>query len=269
LPAGSIEARAGVATAQAAKAAADLELSRQDRLVTAGIGARKDLDDARAKAAAAAAELEAANARAGLASKQLQRRELRAPRAGIVLHVWKRVGESVEASTSSPVAEVADLSVLEIHAQIPPTALAPIRDGMAASARALGVDAQLEASVVRVAPAVDPTTMLGTVRLAIDPKSAEGKGLKVGSAATAQIVIAKRPGIRVPATALRRSTVGADEAIVCEGSVARVRQVTIGKRVDGAVEVASGLKAGEQVVVDHALGLEDGQALKLGGGKAD
>jgi len=269
LPAGSIEARACVATAQASKAAADLELARQDRLVTAGIGARKDLDDARAKAAAAAAELDAANARSGLASKQLQRRELRAPRAGIVLHVWKRVGESVEASTSSPVAEVADLSVLEIHAQVPPTALTPIRDGMTATAHALGVEAQLEASVVRVAPAVDPATMLGTVRLAIDPKSAEGKGLKVGDAASAQIVIAKRPGLRVPATALRRSTVGADEAIVCEGSVARVRQVQIGKRVDGAVEVASGLKAGEQVVVDHVLGLEDGQALKLGGGKAD
>jgi RND family efflux transporter MFP subunit len=268
LPAGSVEARAGVATAQANKAAADLELARQDRLVTAGIGARKDLDDARAKAAAAAAELDAAMARSGLANKQLQRRELRAPRAGVVLHVWKRVGESVEASTSSPVAEVADLSVLEIHAQVPPTALAPIRDGMAATARALGVDATLDATVVRVEPAVDPATMLGTVRLGIDPKSAEGKGLKVGDAAAAQIVIAKRPGLRIPATALRRSTVGTDEAVVCDGSVARVRQVTIGRRIDGAVEIASGIKAGEQVVVDHVLGLEDGQGLKLGG-KAD
>src|SRR5262249_1182318 len=159
------------------------------------------------------------------------------------------------ASTSSPVAEVADLSVLEIHAQVTPTVLAPIRDGMAATARALGVDATLEATVVRVAPAVDPATMLGTVRLAIGPKSADGKGLKVGAAATAQVVIARRPGLRVPASALRRSIAGADEAVVCEGSVARIRGVTVGRRIDGDVEIASGLKSGEQVVVDHVLGL--------------
>jgi hypothetical protein len=140
---------------------------------------------------------------------------------------------------------------------------------MAATARALGVDATLAATVVRVSPAVDPQTMLGTVRLAIDPKSAEGKGLKVGDAATAQIVIARRPGLRVPATALRRSTVGADEAVVCEGSVARVRAVTIGRRIDGEVEIAKGVKPGEQIVVDHLLGLEDGQALKLGGKGAE
>ena len=55
LPAGSIEARAGVAVAQAAKASAELELGRQQRLVDSGIAARKDLDDARTKATAAAA----------------------------------------------------------------------------------------------------------------------------------------------------------------------------------------------------------------------
>src|SRR5215470_14785857 len=66
LPAGSIEAQAAVAAARAAKAAADQELARQERLVNAGIGARRDLDEARAKAASAAAELDAANARAGL-----------------------------------------------------------------------------------------------------------------------------------------------------------------------------------------------------------
>src|SRR5437868_264073 len=39
LPAGSIEARAGVAVAQSGKAAAELEQSRQQRLVDSGIGA--------------------------------------------------------------------------------------------------------------------------------------------------------------------------------------------------------------------------------------
>jgi RND family efflux transporter MFP subunit len=257
LPAGSLEAKAAVASAQATKAAADQDLARQQRLVDSGIGARRDLDEARAKAAAAAAELDAAGARSGLATKQLARRELRAPRAGVVLHLWKRVGESVEIGPASPVAEVADLSVLEVHAQVTPVALAPIREKMTATVAALGADGPLTAIVVRVAPAVDPVTLLGSVRLAIDG----GKTLKIGTAATARISIAQRPGVRVPTAALRRSQVGGDEVVVCEAGVAKVRTVTVGQRGEAGVELVDGVKAGEQVVVDHVLGLEDGQPL--------
>jgi RND family efflux transporter MFP subunit len=258
LPAGSLEAKAAVAGAQAAKAAADAELARQQRLVDAGIGARKDLDDARARAASAAAELDAAMARAGLANKQLARRELRAPRAGVVLHLYKRVGESVDGTGATPVAEVADLSVLEVHAQVPTAGLAKLADGLAASVEVIGLPGELPATVVRVAPAVDPTTLLGNVRVAI---SAEAKGVKVGSAARARIVIATHPGVMVPETALRRSIVGADEVVVCADGKAKIAEVTVGKRTEHGVELASGVAAGAQVVVDHVLGLDDGQEL--------
>jgi multidrug efflux system membrane fusion protein len=64
---------------------------------------------------------------------------------------------------------------------------------------------------------------------------------------------------------LRRSITGADELVVCDGKTARVRAVTLGTRAGATVEIATGLKPGEQVVTDHALGLDDGQALQLGG----
>ncbi|HEU4731820.1 MAG TPA: efflux RND transporter periplasmic adaptor subunit [Kofleriaceae bacterium] len=265
LPAGSVEARAGVAVAQAAKASAELELARQQRLVDAGIGARKDLDDARSRAAAAAAELQAAGARAALATSQLARRELRAPRSGVVLHVWKRVGENVDGTTATPVAEIADLSILELHAQASTSAIARLAENQAATVRVLGVAGALPASVVRVAPAVDPATLLGGVRLAIDPKAEGVAAVKVGSAAIARIVIASRPGVVVPASALRRSQVGADEVVVCDGNVARIAQVTVGQRGERGVEITDGLKPGDRIAVDHVLGIEDGQALVAAG----
>lgn len=261
LPAGTIEARAGVAVAAAAQASAELELGRQQRLVDAGIGARKDLDDARAKAAAAAAELDAAKARSGLAVSQLARRELRAPRAGVVLHLWKRVGESVDGTTATPLAEIADLSTLELHAQVPTGTMARLADRLPATVRVIGLATPFPASVVRVAPAVDPATLLGGVRLTIDPKTEGIAGVRVGSAATARIVIGTRPGLVVPETALRRSMVGADEVVVCDGHVARIAQVAIGQRGERGVEIASGLGPGDRIVVDHVLGLEDGQGL--------
>jgi RND family efflux transporter MFP subunit len=257
LGAGSLEARAGVESATAQRAAADQEVARQERLVASGIGARKDLDDARAKATAANADVAAASARAGLAGAQLARREIRAPRAGVVLHVQRRVGESVDGTTATPIAEVADLSVLELHAQAPPAALRPLRDGMHATVTVLGSDAPVAATVVRVAPAVDPTTLLGLVRIAL----ASAEGIPVGTSATARISIGQRPGVRVPASALRRSLVGEDEVVVCEGGTAHVRKVAIGSRGDQGVEIKDGLKAGEQVVVDHVLGLQDEQPL--------
>jgi RND family efflux transporter MFP subunit len=257
LGAGSVEARAAVDGARAQLAAAEQEVARQQRLVDTGIGARKDLDDARAKQAAAAADVSAATARAGLAGAQLARREIRAPREGVVLHLQRRVGESVDGTAATPIAEIADLRVLELHAQAPPGALRPLRDGMAAQVQVMGADAPVAGTVVRVAPAVDPATMLGMVRIAL----ASSDGIQVGTAASGRIAIARRDGLRIPPGALRRSMVGEDEVVVCEGGAARVHKVVVGSRTERGVEIKDGLKAADQVVIDHVLGLQDGQPL--------
>ena len=81
------------------------------------------------------------------------------------------------------------------------------------------------------------------------------------------MVTPKRPGVQIPATAVRRSMVGADEVVVCDNGIARVRDVTIGKRTETTAEISEGVKAGEQVVVDHVLGLEEGQKLTPAGAK--
>jgi multidrug efflux system membrane fusion protein len=190
---------------------------------------------------------------------------LRAPHAGVVLHVYRRAGESVDGTGATPIAEVADLAVLEVRAQVPPGVLAKLHEGLATTVRVLGTDTVLPGAVSRVAPAVDPTTLLGTVRVQLEPAKTAPP---VGSAATALIAIGRHPGLVVPVTALRRSAVGTDELVACEGNVAKVRAVTIGHRDESGVEIVKGLAAGEQVVVDHVLGLDDGQALIAGSGAA-
>ncbi len=257
LPAGAAEARANVAGARAAKVAADQELARQQRLVAAGIGARRDLDVARAGAAAADAALDAATARSGVASSNDARRELRAPHAGVVLHLWKRAGESVDGTSATPIVEVADLTTLEVRAQLSSEAVTRIRDGMPAVVRVPGIPAALTATVARVAPAVEPTTLLVGVRIEIEGTPL----LTVGTSVTATITSGTHRGVLVPASALRRSMVGVDEVVACEKGVARVRAVEARVRDDGAIEILKGLAPGEQLVTDHVLGLEDGQAL--------
>jgi hypothetical protein len=132
---------------------------------------------------------------------------------------------------------------------------------MRAAIQVLVTDAPIPGTVVRVAPAVDPATMLGLVRIAL----ASAEGIQVGTAATGRISIGQRQGVRVPASALRRSLVGEDEVVVCDGGSAHVHKVAIGHRGDQGVEIKDGLKAGEQVVVDHVLGLQDEQPLTAPG----
>jgi HlyD family secretion protein len=143
--------------------------------------------------------------------------------------------------------------VLEVRAQVAAQTIVKLHDGLTATVQVL--DQTLPATVTRVSPALDPTTLLGTVRIQVGATKAP-----VGSAATARIVIAQRPGLVVPASALRRSAIGSDEIVVCDNNVARVKTVTVGDRGD-PTEIAKGLAPGDLVVVDHALGLEDGQPL--------
>jgi len=206
---------------------------------------------------------DAAGARMGLANRNNARRELRAPHAGVVLHVWKRLGESVDGTTTTPVAEIADLTTLELHAQVPPAELARVRDGMPATVTLLGIEGALPAKVARVAPAVDPATLLGGLRIQIEGTHT----ITVGSAANGRVVVATHPGLVVPADAVRRSMVGADEVVVCDTGVARVRAVTVGQRTETTAEIAKGITAGEQIVIDHVLGLEEGQKLTAPGAK--
>ena len=75
----------------------------------------------------------------------------------------------------------------------------------------------------------------------------------------------------MPAVAVRRSTEGTEEVVLCAagdaadhgGIIARVRPVEVGTRTDGDVEITSGLAAGNRVVTRHVLGLEDGTAMRV------
>jgi multidrug efflux pump subunit AcrA (membrane-fusion protein) len=86
----------------------------------------------------------------------------------------------------------------------------------------------------------------------------------VGLAGAATVTRPPRQALVVPAAALRRSLEGHDELLRCADGHAEVREVEIGVRAPAGVEVTKGLAAGDRVVVDHVLGIEDGAAIEEG-----
>lgn len=267
------KAAASVASAQAALDNAQQALERAKRLFDQGIAARRAVQDAEARTASATAELTAARAEQRLASEQLARAQVRAPMAGKVVKLLRRTGELVDGTPATPVVEVANTSVLELSCDVASTDLVNIDEGVTAKVHLDALpDQSISGKVVRIAPTVDPTTSLGRVRIELSPPAALANRLHIGMAGHATVSTGRHRALVVPASALRRSQDGRDQVVVCaqrEGRpVASVTDVKVGRRSAAGVEITGGLSPGEAVVVDRALGIEDGTCIApLGQGK--
>jgi RND family efflux transporter MFP subunit len=257
------EAQAAVETAQAQLAQANAAAARAKRLVDEGISAGKDLEDATAKAAAAAADLRAATAKREVASKQKARADMVAPIPGTIIHVFRKAGELVDGTPTTPIVEIADPTTLELAADAPAADLVRLTQGAAAEIHLDALPEQTIPGIVfLVAPAVDPTTAQGLVRVRVDAPPDLAAHLRIGLAGNATIKLAQRDAkALVPATALRRGPTGKDELVVCEGTgediKAAIHTVRIGRRTAQTAEIVEGVEPGDRVVTDHVLGLTD------------
>lgn len=266
LAAGTAEAAAAAAAARANLDNATAALARAQRLFDQGIASRREVEDATARRAAAAADSAAATARDKLAVRQRDRARVKSPIDGVVVRLLRRPGELVDGTPATPIVEIADPVTLELRADVPAADLVRVEDGAKGQLR-LGAmpDQPLGAKVVFVSPAVDPTTSLGVVRAAIEVP--QGVHLKLGLTGNLVLEVGRRrDAVLVPASAIRRSSEGEQELVVCgheDGAqVAEVRRVEVAGHTGDDAEIASGLAAGEQVVTRHVLGLEDGDPIE-------
>jgi HlyD family secretion protein len=102
---------------------------------------------------------------------------------------------------------------------------------------------------------------MGQVWLTLDSGTLQ---LPLGLLGTASIAVSEpNEAVTVPAVSVRSAGGDRVEVVVCDGSVARVRDVQTGRREDGWVEVTSGLTSGERVAIDEVTGLEDGATVDV------
>jgi RND family efflux transporter MFP subunit len=266
LAASLAEAQGAVQTAQAAAVAAKANFDRQQRLETEGIAAHKDVEEAKAREAAADADAAAAQAKLGAADAQLDRARVRAPLAGTVVRVFRHAGELVDGTPSTSIVEVADPSTLELRADAPAVDVVKLLAGDTATVTLDALpDAPIEARIAAISPAVDAASGLGAVRVVLDKADPH---LKIGLAGRAVITVANHPVITVPAAAVRRNPEGKSEVVVCAGDKAEVRVVDARPSGTARYEI-SGVKDGELVAVTHVLHLEDKSPIHVASEKPD
>lgn len=255
------QADAQLAQARAAREAAASEATRQEHLFDKGITAKQSLEQARAALAAADAQVAVATAQLDASRQGVERAEVRSPMAGVVVRIFRRAGEVVDGTATTPILEVADPAILELAASAPPSDLVLLRQGQAAKVVFEALQGRTFDGTVRVvSPAIDPATGVGSVRVALSLADVKPP---LGLAGQAEIVSSEpRSAWTVPAVAVRNAGGAKTEVVACIGGHAAVRDVVTGVRRDGVVEIVKGLEPGAKVVTDEVGALEDGASIE-------
>jgi RND family efflux transporter MFP subunit len=252
LPAEVEKQSAEVQRADSAVATARANQTRVRDLFERGIAARKEVEDADRELADAQAALAQAQASRGAAGTNASRAVVRASFSGVIAKRYHNPGDFVEPGASDPVLRVIDLDRLEVVASVP-LADAP-RITVGASARITGIDDGPSLKVLSRPAAVEEGTASVPVRLAFTSPAHYPARAPVAIDIDAE----RHDGvIVVPQSAIVRE--GEQTAVfVVTGNKAQRRPVATGLSGADLVEIKSGLKAGEMVIVDGQNGLPDG-----------
>jgi RND family efflux transporter MFP subunit len=190
-----------------------------------------------------------------LARQQLADTAMLSPIEGAVAIKQASVGEYLAAG--APVATVVKIHPLRLRVNVPEREAADIRTGHAVRLTVEGDPTIYQGRVVRLSPIVQEQSRTLSVEAEVPNERAV---LKPGAFARADIVTeASQPVIRVPAAALVTFAGIEKLLVVREGKIVEVR-VQTGRRAGDTVEIVSGLKPGEQVVLQPG-NLAPGQAV--------
>ncbi len=253
------QAYSDAAKAQAASGLARRNLERQKELSSAGISARKDLEQAESDYNQAVSEADRAKARLSLLGSELghgdgRQYTLRSPIAGRVIELTGAQG-SFWNDTNAPIMTVADLSTIWLSASVPEKDLSFVFVGQAARITLNAYDGEsFEGKVRYVGDVLDPDTRTVKVRIAIN--NASGR-FRPGMFAKVIFSGRSHKAAVVPAMALVQS--GFNTRVFVEISPWRFepRIVKTGAELGDRVEIVSGLKAGERIVVKDGVLLSD------------
>ena len=256
------QAQATLQQAQANLKNAQQNLTRNQTLFSRGIAARMDLENAQTQLTVAKATEQQDLASEQLARLQLERTKILSPLTGVVAKRFASVGEQVDGTAAQPIAEVADIAIVDLAGNLPATYMSRVHVGETLAVTSDAIPGKAFAGrVVAVAPAVDPSTNVGGVRIRI---ANPGRMLKLGMYLNAQIQVeTHKNALIIPAEAIYRDESGKPIAYEVIGGVAKVADITPGIESKGKAEILNGVKEGDTIILSGGYGLDDGTKVKI------
>ena len=259
-------AEAAVSVSQAKLKLAELAFKRQADLKNSTAFSRSRFDDLQQSVVQSRSELNEAYAKLQIAKVGLERANYElthtaivAPFDGIVVARQAQQGQYVQAGGT--IATLLDINDLEIAADVPGL----IADGLQAGAKldAVFENGAVQQVTVRTAiPLENRSTRTRPVRFKVELTGMTATQIAVGGSVTLNVpVSAPRKVTTVPKDALLRGRDGW-MVFVVQDNKAQPRSVELGQAVRERMEITSGLKEGDVVVVRGNERLRPGQDVK-------
>ena len=254
-------ARARIADADARLKLAELEWRRQQNLIARDFTSRQAVDKAGKEKASARAglqlakkQLEAARAALAEARVKLSYATIHAPISGVIASVSTQQGETVSAGLNAPTfVTIIDLGRIQVDAFVDETDIGRVKVGQKA---VFTVDAfpneEFQARVAAIYPkaVIQDNVVNYDVVLTID--SPHQDLLRPDMTASVTIFQQKRPGVlMIPRQAVSHQ--GGETFVLVDAGQGppRKQMVTTGESNGADIEIVSGLREGDQVIINQ------------------
>lgn len=242
----SAQARADLAAAEAALAESKSQYKRSQELLETKVLSQSQMDQLEATLKTNEAKVASARAR-------LEDTIIRAPFDGRI--GFRRVSVGSLVNPGTVISTLDDSSVMKLDFTVPQSAMFGLTPGLPITAQIAGVpNKTFTGKVTTLDSRVDPVTRSIIVRAELPNKDGT---LKPGMFMTAKISAAAAQALLIPEGALVPEQ-GRTFVFVVKNGVASKREVTIGRRRPGEVQVTTGLDLGEKVVVEGTQKIRDG-----------
>lgn len=257
------QARASLEQAEATATLTRATLTRWRTLREQGVVTPQEFDERQAAANVAEATVRSARANVATLSAVLRFGALTAPFSGLVTSRSIDRGALVSAGAvagNRPLLTLVQIDTLRVMLNVPQSAAAHVAVGQVArvAVRELG-DSTFRGRVALTSRALDVSsrTLLTEVRV-----ENRGRRLMPGMFATVNLALpATGGGLRIPAIALIIRADGTQVARVVDGKVSLV-SVMLGRDFGTTLEVLSGVREGDSLIVNPSELLSDGMLVK-------
>jgi len=187
--------------------------------------------------------------------RQVDALAVKAPFAGLVSRVAVADRDSV--TEGQPLVGVVDLSRLEIEVWVPESYAPDIKPGTPA---VITIDArQLQGEVTSLSPEVQGSRVRGVVGFS----GATPAGLKQNQRVSARLVLETRRDVLKVARGPFLEALGERGAYVVDDDTAELRPIEVGSVSVSEVEIASGLKEGDQIVLSDPAPFQGAKKVSL------
>lgn len=240
-----LQAEVAAARAEVARSRSEVEnvarrLERNDSLLKAGAISRQTHDDVRTAHETARARLQQARANLRLTEEELEDATVRAPFAGRTGSRSFDVGDYV--AVGDPLFTLVDDDPMEVRFTVPERYLGQLRLGSPVEATVRSMPGRaFEGRVDFVSPYVDSSNRTVELRAVIPNPESE---LRAGQFADVRLELENRAAVLVPEAAVVPRQ-GSNVVFAVRGGRADRREVELGARRRGLVEVVTGVEPGD------------------------